>query len=85
MTEGKPKVEKKEAQEYAFDIRYELYADVFFIHFKKNMFALSFGQAVDAPPSKMLARIWTDFSSMKILSDFLQEQIKEYEKKYGKI
>lgn len=85
MSKKKSKAEKEEEREFVFDIQYEIYADTFYLHSKKNVFALSFGQAVDAPPEKFLARIWMDSLTMKSLVDFLQEQIKEYEKKYGKI
>lgn len=66
------------------DIKYENFCDFFGIHYKKAMFSLDFGQAIEKPP-KIFLRIWMDAPTLKGLSDFLVEQIKEYEEEHGKI
>jgi hypothetical protein len=80
----KEQSEAKKKEEYIFEKEYEIYSDLFYLHTKKNMFVLSFGQAIDSP-NRFLARVWMDAESTKVLYDFLGEQIKDYEKKYGKI
>lgn len=83
--ETKEKEEKiTEEPKWTEDIRYENYCDAFVISFRKGAFLLMFGQGVYVPP-KMLVRTWTDASAMKTLSNLIQEQIKRYEEKYGKI
>ena len=75
---------EEEKEEIVMDIEYDKYCDAFAINKKKGVFALLFGQSIEDPP-KMVARIWIDAEAMKMLSDFLQEQIKLYEKEHGKI
>lgn len=75
---------KEKKERWVEEIEYENFCDSFAINSRKGIFCLLCGQAIVSPP-KMLMRIWIDASSLKVLSNFLQEQIKEYEKKYGKI
>ena len=78
MSKKEPKVKIVE------DIKYENFCDAIAINYRGGIFALDFGQSI-TPPVKLLVRIWMDASSIKELFVFLQEQIKDYEKKYGKI
>jgi len=73
---------EKEETKIVKDIKYENFCDAFSISYKKGMFALEFGQAIEEP-LKMIVRIWMDESAIRQLLNFLQEQIKEYEKEYG--
>jgi len=79
-------IEEKITEEpkWTEDIRYENYCDAFVISYKKGTFVLMCGQGIYVPP-KMLIRTWIDASAMKTLSNLIQEQIKKYEEKYGKI
>jgi len=81
----KKKREKiEEKPRWVEEIEYEKYFDDFVINYSKGMFAIDFGQGI-FEPSKMFARMWMDPREIKRLGMFIQEQIKEYEKKYGKI
>ena len=86
MTEAKRRKRKKKEKEWIEAFEYEKFCDDFVLSFKKGMFAIDFGQRIFAPePSRMFVRIWMDPLSMKALTEFLQERIKEYEEKFGKI
>ena len=84
MAKKKKREKLEQKPEWVEEIEYEKYCDDFVVIYKKSMFALDFGQGI-FEPSKMFARIWLDPREIKRLNEFLQEQIKEYEKKHGKI
>lgn len=73
--------EEKEEEKLVYELQFEAFCDTFGIFYKKGMFILDLGQAV-YEPTRMIARIWIDASALKELSEFLQEQIEAYEKKY---
>lgn len=75
---------KEEKPNWTEEIEYEKFCDYFVVNYRKGMFAIDFGQAI-FEPAKTFARIWIDPKNIKVLSEALQENIKEYEKKYGKI
>ena len=75
---------EKEEEKLVYELQFEAFCDTFGIFYKKGMFILDLGQAV-YEPTKIIARIWIDASSLKELYEFIKEQIKEYEKKFGKI
>lgn len=76
--------EEEEKREIAERIEYEKFCDAFTVNYKKGIFALDLGQGI-TEPVRMVVRIWMDDSAMKTLSDFLKEQIEEYEEKFGEI
>lgn len=84
MTEAKRTKPKKKERTWIESFEYEKFSDDFVVSFRNGMFAIDFGQAIFEPP-KMFVRIWVNPSDMKALNKFLQERIKEYEKKFGKI
>lgn len=82
--EEKKKEKEIEEVEFVEEIEYEKFFDAFAMNKKRGIFALLFGQAI-YEPAKLLARIWIDAPAMKMLAEFLQEQVKKYEEEYGKI
>lgn len=75
--------EKEEEGPPVYDLKFENFCDAFGIFFKEGMFAIDFGQSIHTP-TKFLARIWIDFSSVRGLRDYLEEHIKVYEEKFEK-
>lgn len=84
LTKAKRAKPKEKEKGWTESFEYERFSDDFVVTFKKGMFAIDFGQGI-FKPSKMFVRIWVNPLDMKMLSKFLQERIKEYEKKFGKI
>lgn len=81
---AKKKEEKGEEEKWIEKIEYERFIDYWVMNYRKGMFALDLGQAISEPITVFL-RIWIDPTELKGLVAFLQEQIKSYEKDFGKI
>lgn len=80
---AKKEEKEKKKVESILDLQFESFCDAFAWNYKKGVFLLDFGQAA-YEPIKMIARIWIDIDSLKELVEFLQEGLKQYEKKFGK-
>lgn len=75
---------KKPEEEFIDAYEYEKFCDALTMNFKKGMFVLMFGSSTDKP-IKLTAKIFVDSFMLKDFSNFIKDQIKEYEKKYGEI
>lgn len=71
--------EKKE--QYVWDIKHEIFADFFYIGYKRGSFVFGFGQTLESPV-KLTTRIWTDVEGAKSLCDLLTAFIKKHDEQY---
>jgi hypothetical protein len=80
MSKEKPKTPPENVEM----IEYEKFCDYLATNYKKGMFVLSFGQVFYEPP-RVSVRIWVDARTLKTFLTVLQNSMKEYEQKHGKI